>query len=129
METCDPSNFLVKVVAYDVSKACLVNRCQLEQIDWGPWCDRIVGVRTSGLSQSMILLKLDHEILGSKWGTLLPLVPESSGTRKASKWVSSKKQVNLIREKGWSVFEEPVSRLTNLLEVSNQSQNRYSGWC
>ena len=83
----------------------MVNRRQLDQIDWGPWCDGIVGVRTSRLSQSMVLLKLDHEVLGSNWGRLVPLVSESSGTSKGSKLVSSKKQVNLIREEGCSVFE------------------------
>ena len=47
----------------------------------------------------MIFLKLDHEVLGLNWGTLVPFVPESRGTSKASKLVSSKKQINLIREK------------------------------
>ena len=53
----------------------------------------------------MTLLKLDHEVLGSNWNIPLPLVPESSGTKKASKLVSSKKQVDLIREKGRSVLK------------------------
>ena len=93
------------VVVSEVSRASLVNRCQLNQMDRGPWCDRIVGVRTSRLSQSMTFLKPDHEVLGSNPGTLVLLVPKSSGTLKASKLVSSKEQVNLIREKGCSVFE------------------------
>ena len=105
METCDPSNLLVEVVLSDVSRASLVSRRHLDQINWGPWCDRIVGVRTSRLSQLMKFLKLDHEVLGLNWGRGVPLVPKSSGTSKASKLVSSKKQFNYIREKECSVFE------------------------
>ena len=89
----------------------------------------IVGVRTSGLSEVMIFLKLEHEVLGSNWGTLVPLVPEWSGMSKASRLVSSKEQVNLIREKRCSVFEKPVIPLGNLLEVLNKSKNHDSGWC
>ena len=105
MKTCDPPNFLVEVVVSNLPNAGLINCRQRDQIDWGPWRDRIVGVGTSRLSQSRIFLKLDHEVVGSNWGTLVPLVPEWSGTSKALKWVLSKKQVNLIREKGCSVFE------------------------
>ena len=105
MKTCDPPNLLVEVVVSDLPGAGLVNRRQLDQIDWGLSCDRIVGVRTSQLSQLMIFLKLEHQVLSLNWGTLAPLVPELSGTSKASKLVSSKEQVNLIREKGCSVFE------------------------
>ena len=105
METCDPSNFLVEVVVSDLSKASLINCRQLNQINWGPWCACFVGVRTSRLVQSMIFLKLDHEVLGWNRGTRVPLVPESSGTSKASKLALLNEQVSLIREKGCSVFE------------------------
>ena len=54
----------------------------------------------------MIFLQLDHEVLGSNRGTLAPLEAESSGTSKASKLVSSKEQVNLIREKECSVWQQ-----------------------
>ena len=47
IETGNSSNFLVEVVVSDVFRASLVNPCQLDQMDWGPWCDRIAGVRTS----------------------------------------------------------------------------------
>ena len=129
METCDPSKFLVEVVVSDVSKASLVNRRQLHEINWGPWCDCIVGVRTSLLPQLMIFWKLDHEVLGWNWGTLVTLVPESRGASKASKLLSSKQQVSLIREKGCPVFKQPVICLTNLLAVSHESKNRDSRWC
>ena len=104
-KTCDLPDFLVEVVVPDFPWARLVNRRQLDQVDLCPWCDRIVRVRTSGLSPSMIFLKLDHEDLGWNWGTLVPRAPESSATSKALKLVSVKEQVKLIREKGSSVFE------------------------
>ena len=50
MKTWDPPKFLVEVIVSDVSRTGLVNRCQPDQIDRGPWRDRIVGVRTSRLS-------------------------------------------------------------------------------
>ena len=127
-KTCNLSNFLVEVVVPDFSRTSLVNRRQLDQVHWWPWCDRIVGVQTSQLAQSMIFLKLDHEVLGSNWGTLVPLVPELNGTSKALKLVSSKEQVNLIREKGCSVFEQPVICLAKPLEVSNEPKNQDRGW-
>ena len=124
MKTCDPPNFLVEVLVSDLSTAGLVSRRQLDQIKSGSWCERIVGVRTSQLSQLMVILKLDHEALGSNWSTLVPHVPESSGSSKASK-----EQVNLIREKGCSVLEKLVICSEYLLVVSNESKNRDSGWC
>ena len=57
------------------------------------------------MSQSMIFLQLDHEILGSNRGTLVPIVPESNGTSKASKLMFSKEQISVVREKGCSVLE------------------------
>ena len=105
MKNCDPPSFLVEVVVPDLPRASLVNCRQLDQIDGGTWCDRIVDVGTSQLSQSVIFLKLDHGVLGSNWGTLVPLVPDLSGTSNASKFVSSKEQVPVIREKGSSVSE------------------------
>ena len=38
--------------------------------------------------------------------------------------MSSKKQVDLVCEKGGSVFEQPAVRLANLLEVSNEPKDR-----
>ena len=114
VEDVDLPDFLVQVVVSDSPWAGLVNRRQLNHVDWWPCCDRIVGVRTSRPSQSMIFLQLNHEVLGSNRGTLVPLVPESSHTSKASKLVSSKEQLNLIREKGCSVLEYPIIRLANV---------------
>ena len=53
----------------------------------------------------MTFLQLDHEVLASNWGTLVPFVPESNGTSKALKLMSSKKQISLVREEGCSVLE------------------------
>ena len=50
METGNSSNFLIEVVVPDLSRASLVDGRQLDQIDSGSWCNRIVGVRTSRLS-------------------------------------------------------------------------------
>ena len=80
METGNSSNFLMEVVVPDLPRASLVDRCQLDHVDWGSWCNGIVAVRTSRLSQSMVFLELDHEVLCSNWGAPVPLVPESSGT-------------------------------------------------
>ena len=38
--------------------------------------------------------------------------------------MSSKKQINFVREKGGSLFEEPLVRLANLLEIANNSKDR-----
>ena len=65
METGNSSIFLIEVVEPDVSKASQVDRCQLDQIDLASWCDRILGERTSRVSQLIVFLELDHEVLGS----------------------------------------------------------------
>ena len=104
-KTCNPPDFLVEVVVSDLPRARLVNCRQLNQVDWCPWCGRFVGVRTSRLSQSMIFLQPDHEVLGLNCGTLVPLAPDFGGSWKGSQLVSSKEQGNLIRDKGCSVFE------------------------
>ena len=62
MKACDPPNFVV--VVSDLHRTGLINCRQMDQIDCGAWCDRIVGVQTSGLSESSIFLKLDNEVLG-----------------------------------------------------------------
>ena len=38
--------------------------------------------------------------------------------------MSAKKQIDFVREKGGSIFEEPVVRLANLLEIENNSKDR-----
>ena len=43
--------------------------------------------------------------------------------------MSWKKQVDLVREKAGSIFEQPVIRLANLLEVSNELKDRNRGGC
>ena len=50
MEAGNSSNFLIEVVVPDLSRASLVDRRHLNPIDWGSWCDRFVGLRTSRLS-------------------------------------------------------------------------------
>ena len=104
-EACEPLDFLFEVVVSDSPRAGLVDRRQLDQVNWCPRCVRIVGVQSSRLSQSRVFLPLDDEVLGSNWGTLVSLLPESDSTSKAWKLVSLKEQINLIREKGCLVFE------------------------
>ena len=43
--------------------------------------------------------------------------------------MSLKKQIYLVREKGGSVLEQPVVRLANLLEVSNESKDENGNGC
>ena len=38
--------------------------------------------------------------------------------------MSAKKQIDFVREKGESIFEEPVVCLANLLEIANNSKDR-----
>ena len=38
--------------------------------------------------------------------------------------MSAKKQIDFVREKGGSIFEEPVLRVANLLEIANNSKHR-----
>ena len=38
--------------------------------------------------------------------------------------MSAKKQIDFVREKGGSIFEEPVVRLANLLEIAKNSKDR-----
>ena len=38
--------------------------------------------------------------------------------------MSAKKQIDFVREKGASIFEEPVVCLANLLEIANDSKDR-----
>ena len=41
--------------------------------------------------------------------------------------MSAKKQIDFVREKGGSIFEEPVVRLANVLEIANNSKNLVLG--
>ena len=38
--------------------------------------------------------------------------------------MSAKKQIDFVREKGGLIFEEPVVRLANLLEIANNFKDR-----
>ena len=38
--------------------------------------------------------------------------------------MSAKKQIDFVREKGGSIFKEPVLRLANPLEIANNSKDR-----
>ena len=40
--------------------------------------------------------------------------------------MSAKKQIDFVREKGGSIFEDPVVRLANLLELADNSKDRNS---
>ena len=38
--------------------------------------------------------------------------------------MSAKKQIDFVRKKGGSIFEEPVVRLANLLKITDNSHDR-----
>ena len=38
--------------------------------------------------------------------------------------MSAKKQIDFVRKKGGSIFQEPVGRLANFLEIANNSKDR-----
>ena len=60
------------------------------------------------------------------WSAPIPFIPKSRGASWTSQLVSAKKQINFVREKGGSILEEPVVRLANLLEITNNSKDRNS---
>ena len=112
----------------DLSSGDLIGRRQLNQINWRPRSDHIVRVRPGRLAQSMIFLQLDHEVLGSNWGTWVHLVPEWNGTWKAWELMSLKKQISLVREEGWLVLEYQIIWSTDFGEISKKPKNRDSRW-
>ena len=74
----------------------------------------------------MIFLELDHEVLPSNRGTLVPFVPELNGTLKALKLMSSEEQISLVREEGCSVLEFSTVCCTDFRVVWSEAKNRDS---
>ena len=93
-------------------------------VDGGAWCDGVVRIGFDLFSGSKVLLELDRKVLCSMWSAPIPLIPKSRGASKAVQLVSAKKQIDFVRKKGGSIFEEPVVRLANLLKIADNSHDR-----
>ena len=117
------SDCLIEIVVSEPSGCSLVNRRQLDKVDGGTWCDGVVRIGFGLFSESKVLLELDCKVLCSMWSTPIPLIPKSRGASKTSQLMSAKKQIDFLREKGGSIFEEPVVPLTNILEIANNSKD------
>ena len=102
---CNPSDLRLEVVVGDLFSGNLIGCRQLNEVDWRPRGNYIVGVGPTRLAQLMVLLQLDHQVLFSNWGTLVPFVPKWNGTSKASKLMPSKEQIVLVSEEGCSIFK------------------------
>ena len=129
MKARNSSDSLIEVVVAESSRSSLVNRCQLDKFDRGTWCDGVVRIGLGLFSESIVLLELDYKVLCSMWSAPISFVPKSIGTSQTSQLVSTKKQIDFVREKGGSFLEKPVVLLANLLEVSNNSKDRNGNGC
>ena len=124
VEGSNSSDCLIEVVVSEPSGSSLVNRRQLDKVDGGTWCDGVVRIGFGLFSESRVLLELDCKVLCSMWSAPIPLIPKSRDASQTSQLVSAKKQIDFLREKGGSIFEEPVLRLATLLEIANNSKDR-----
>ena len=118
------SDCLIEVVVSEPFGSSLVNRRQLDKVDGGTWCDGVVRIGFGLFSESKVLPELDCKVLCSMSSTPIPLIRKSRGASSTSQLMSVKKQIDFVREKGGSIFEEPVVRLANLLEIANNSKDR-----
>ena len=80
VKASNSSNFLIEFVVSDLSRSSLVNRRQLDRVDGGTWCDRVVHIGSGRFSASIVLLVLDHKVSCSMWSAPISFVPKSSGT-------------------------------------------------
>ena len=126
MKGSNSSDRLIEVVVPEPSGSSLVDRRQLDKVDGGAWCDGVVRIGFDLFSESKVLLELDRKVLCSMWSAPIPLIPKSRGASKAAQLVSAKKQIDFVRKKGGSIFEEPVVRLANLLKITDSSHDRNS---
>ena len=70
---------LIEVVVSELSGSSLVNRCQLDKVDGGTWCDSIVRIGFVLFSESKVLLELDCKVLCLIRSAPIPLIPTSEG--------------------------------------------------
>ena len=124
MKGSNSSDRLIEVVVPEPSGSSLVDRRQLDKVDGGAWCDSTVRIGFDLFSESKVLLELDRKVLCSMGSAPIPLIRKSRGASKAAQLVSAKKQIDFVRKKGGSIFEEPVVRLANLLNITDNSHDR-----
>ena len=124
MKGSNSSDRLVEVGVPEPSGSSLVDHRQLDKVDGGAWCDGVVRIGFDLFSESKVLLELDRKVLCSMWSAPIPLIPKSRGASKAAQLVSAKKQIDFVRKKGGSIFQEPVLRLANLLKITDNSHDR-----
>ena len=62
VKASNSSDFLIEVVVSESSRSSLVNRCQLDKVDKGTWCDGIVRVGFGLFSELIVLLELNYKI-------------------------------------------------------------------
>ena len=79
VEAGDSSDCLLEVVVSEPSRSSLVNCCQLDKVDGGTWCDRVVRIGSGLFSESKVLLELDCKVLCSMWSAPIPFVPTPRG--------------------------------------------------
>ena len=79
MKSSNSSDCLIKVVVSEPSGSSLVNRCQLDKVDGGTWCNSVVCIEFGLFSEWKVLLELDCKVLCSMWSAPIPLIPESRG--------------------------------------------------
>ena len=70
----NPSDFLIEVVVSESSRSTPLNRCQLDKVDQGTWCDGVVHIGSGRLSESIVLLELDYKVLCSMWSAPISFV-------------------------------------------------------
>ena len=79
MKGSNSSDCLIEVVVSEPTRFSLVNRRQLDKVDWGTWCDGVVRIGFGLFSESKVLLELDCKVLCSMWSAPIPLIPKSRG--------------------------------------------------
>ena len=79
MKGSNSSDGLIEVVVPEPSGCSLVDRRQLDKVDWGAWCDGVVRIGFGLFSELKVLLELDGKVLCSMWSAPIPLIPKSRG--------------------------------------------------
>ena len=80
MKASNSSDCLIEVMVSEPSRSSLVNRCQLDKVDGGTWCDGVVRIGFGLFSESKVLLELECKVLCSMWSAPIPFIPKSQGS-------------------------------------------------
>ena len=73
-------DFVIQAVVPESSRSSLVNRCQLDKVDGGTWCDGVLRIGSGLFSESTVLPELDYKVLCSMWSAAISFVPKLRGT-------------------------------------------------